>query len=61
MKKIITLLLLLAAFFALRADVGIVLSENPDSLEIMAARELAEHIKLATNKNIFRISRFPNQ
>lgn len=61
MKKIIAFLLIFAAFFALRADVGIVLPENPDELEVMAAKELAEHIKLATNKNISIVNGNPQE
>ncbi len=61
MKKFIALLLALTAFFALRADVGIVLNENPDVLEIMAAKELAEHIKLATNKNVSIVNGKPQE
>ena len=61
MKKIIALLLILAAFFALRADIGIVLPDNPDELEVMAAKELAEHIKLATNKNISIVNGNPQE
>ena len=61
MKKIIALLLLLMAFFAVRADVGIVLPDNPDNLEVMAAKELAEHIKLATGKNISIVNGNPQE
>lgn len=59
MKKFIVLLLFTAVFSALRADVGIVLSKNADSLEVMAAKELAEHIKLAVGKNIAIVSGKP--